>query len=332
MKELASPDSHQIAARRVHILLSTYNGERFLGAQLGSLMAQTHLDWILYWRDDGSCDSTLQIMRDFAASAAIGRCVWVQEPSRRLGAAASFMTLLRAAISGSRPDDRVAFMDQDDIWLPEKLARGLEFLAGADERMPELYCGRVIIVDRDLRRLGVTKLPSFDPGFPASLTQNIATGCTIMLNRRAAHLVADSTPPRTAFHDWWCYLLVTAAGGQILIDNEPMTLYRQHGDNAIGMPLSTMRRAVAALRRGHRPFMFLLREHLMALATQQELICPRMRPTVLALQQSLHGGRRQKLAALRTPGFTRLGRLETLIFRLWFLIDAPRVGSTVCMH
>ena len=56
------------APMRVAILLSTFNGARFLGPQLHSLLGQTHRDWVLYWRDDGSTDDTVPLMRRFLAT------------------------------------------------------------------------------------------------------------------------------------------------------------------------------------------------------------------------------------------------------------------------
>ena len=89
-------------------------------------------------------------------------------------------------------------------------------------------------------------------GFPAALTQNVATGCTVMLNRPAARLVAASRPSTGTLHDWWAYLLVTAAGGRLVQDEEPVVLYRQHAQNLVGAPASMVSRAIAALRRGGR--------------------------------------------------------------------------------
>ena len=110
-------------APRVAILLSTYNGERFLAEQLASLDAQTYRDWSLYWRDDGSSDATNRVMQDFVASLGTGRGIVVPDPTR-VGASQSFLRLLRAACADG--SHIVAFADQDDVWLPDKLARGVD--------------------------------------------------------------------------------------------------------------------------------------------------------------------------------------------------------------
>ena len=320
IRTAAVGDTTRSLTARVFVLLATYNGETYLRAQLDSLLEQTHRNWVLYWRDDGSSDSTVAILTEFAATIGSGRCVRIAEPSGRLRPAASFLALLRAASPALGLSDSVAFVDQDDVWLPDKLTRGSVALAAADPDVATLYCARLMVVNARLRRLTETTIASDRCGFPASLTQNVAAGCTIMLNRRAAALVAASTPPGASPHDWWCYLLVTAAAGCILVDNAVVALYRQHSGNAVGAPPSQLRRAIAALRRGPRIFMNVLRQHVEALAAQQDLLDEDASHTVLRLNHALRGGLRERLGALRLPGLRRQTWQETLLFRLWFLI------------
>lgn len=304
----------------VHVLLSTYNGAAFLRAQLDSLRAQTHADWVLHWRDDGSTDSTVAILDEFAGSIGTARCRRVAVAERRLGAAASFFALLHAVVAEMQPADAIAFIDQDDVWLPEKLTRGVTALGDADAMHPAMYCARLMVVDSNLQHLAATRITQAGCQFPASLAQNIATGCTVMLNRCAAKLVADSVPPSTSMHDWWCYVLVTAAAGRVLVDEAVVALYRQHGDNCVGMRVSQTHRALAAIRRGPRVFMNTLRQHVAALTAQPELISEAARPVALQLHRALQGNLRARVAALRLDGLRRQTWLETALFRLWFLI------------
>jgi glycosyltransferase involved in cell wall biosynthesis len=305
---------------RVILLLSTYNGEKYLDQQLESLLVQTHKNWVLYWRDDGSTDGTVAIMEAFAARAGQGRCVYIDPSRQRCGPTTSFLTLLTAAVEKLAALDAIAFVDQDDVWLPHKLARGLAALKTIPPDEPALYCAPQILVDAALRRIGISGRAPRGGAFPASLTQNIATGCTVMLNRAAAALVARSRPSPSTLHDWWCYLLVTAAGGRLVQDKEPVVLYRQHATNAVGAPASPVRRAIAALRRGPRQFMTVLRQHVAALAAQPELLSPKARDDVASLNRVLNASFIRRLAALTTPGFRRQYPAETMLFRAWFLI------------
>jgi glycosyltransferase involved in cell wall biosynthesis len=186
---------------RVILLLSTYNGEKYLDQQLESLLAQTHENWVLYWRDDGSTDRTVAIMEAFAARAGQGRCACIDLSRQRCGPTTSFLTLLTAAVEKLAASDAIAFVDQDDVWLPHKLARGLAALKTIPPDEPALYCAPQILVDAALRRIGVSGRAPRGGAFPASLTQNIATGCTVMLNRAAAALVARSRPSPSTLHE-----------------------------------------------------------------------------------------------------------------------------------
>lgn len=304
-----------VTSGSVAIMLSTYNGAPFLSEQLHSLLGQTHPDWVLYWRDDGSSDGTREIATDFLAGLPEGYRVTLHDTSR-VGGTESFLRLLRAACADNHA--AFAFADQDDVWLPEKLARGLAALRRAPAGVPALYCARQMLVDARLYPIGVS--PRIRrPGFPAALTQNVATGCTVLLNRTAAEMVARSQPPAAAMHDWWSYLLVTAAGGQVLTDDVPVVLYRQHGGNAVGAPAGRVRRGIAALRRGPGSFMRILRQHLAALAEQEELLSRSAASQAALLNEALRGGRLRRVKALGLPGLVRQTPVETAVFRLWFL-------------
>lgn len=318
--DLGLPVQYGEVASRVLILLSTYNGAAYLHQQLQSLSAQTHTDWIVYWRDDGSSDGTVAIMTEFAAAVGDHRCVKVPEPRGRLWPTASFIALLRAALPAMGAAACVAFADQDDVWLPDKLARGVIALAGVDVKAPTLYCARLAVVDASLRLSRATTITQRRSGFPAALTQNIATGCTVMLNGSAAKLIASSVLPCGTFHDWWSYLLVTAAGGRVLVDETVVALYRQHGSNVVGAPASQPRRAAAALRRGPVAFMNMLRQHVQALVSQPDLVTAHNYRVLMQIHDALQGNVLQKVAALRLPRLRRQGWLETLLFRIWFLI------------
>ena len=301
-------------------MLSTYNGAAYVQQQLQSLVTQTIGFWTVYWRDDGSSDATVAIMSEFTTAIGSDRCIRIVEPAGRVGPAASFLALLKAVVPALGPRDTVAFADQDDVWHPDKLMRGLAALAPIAALRPALYCARVVITNANLNRLAETSISQQGCGFPASLTQNVAAGCTIVLNRRAAELVANSVSPNSSPHDWWSYILVSSAGGRIVVDNSTVALYRQHKDNLIGVRTSRVRRAVAAMHRGRQMYMNILRQHVEALFSQPDLICEFARPVILQLHGALHGNFRQRLRALmQLPDLRRQSWIETLVFRLWFL-------------
>ena len=312
-----SPDGTGLspALPRITILLSTYNGARYLPEQLASFEHQTYAGWQLIWRDDGSVDNTITIMRDFAARIGPDRCREAACSGPHLGAAQSFLALLPEATSA----DAVAFADQDDVWLPEKLARAATRLSRASNS-PYLYCARQYLVNQHLEGRRLSILPGLQPGFPASLTQNIVHGNTMVMNRAAADLVTRLPGPEGTVHDWWSYIVVTACGGMVEIDPEPTVLYRQHKGNLIGSPPSTRSRAIRALRRGPGSFMAMMRRHVTQLDRFGDLIADEALRDVKRIELGLSGDTRRRLHALTCPGLHRQTRMENLLFRLWFMI------------
>lgn len=302
---------------RVVILLATLDGGAFLREQLASIAAQGHDDWRMIWRDDGSGDDTVAILREFAASQAPGRVEQLGGPAGRVGSAASFLALLCHAAPMLGPFDSVAFADQDDVWLNFKLERAVAGLATSDPAIPAIYTARQVLVDARLQRLGMSDLLLSPMGFPAALTQNLAIGCTVALNQAAVRLVADSVAPAGCQHDWWAYLLVTAAGGALIADAEPVMLYRQHDGNAVGAPRSFTRRALAAVRRGPGLFMQLMRQNVAALDAQRASLTPQARAELDQIKAALAGG---PFRRLRVRGLRRQRWAEQVLFRLWFVL------------
>jgi hypothetical protein len=301
----------------VAILLSTYNGAEFLPAQLHSFLAQTHHEWKLYWRDDGSSDASIELLQRFAAELDENRCAQ-QMGGGRQQITRSFLGLLRSARGGTA--SYFAFSDQDDVWLPDKLACGVAKLAQVPTDQPALYCAQRIIVDARLQYTGQPGPLRRPPGFPGALTQNIAPGCTMMLNRTAADLILASNPPQTVWHDWWCYVVVSAAGGRIIADPHATVLYRQHTNNLIGEPNSWWQRGISALCRGPAPFMRLLRQQVSALLAKSDLFPEETLRQLDMISNGLNGGPLARIRALRLSGFVRQSPIETSLFWIWFLI------------
>ena len=99
----------------VDILMATYNGGKYLRNQLLSLQQQTHKDWILWVRDDGSTDDTMVILLEFAESDDRIKIVG-KTRGERLGPGGNFLGLTKYSTA-----DYVIFCDQDDIWFEKKL-------------------------------------------------------------------------------------------------------------------------------------------------------------------------------------------------------------------
>ena len=217
----------------VNILLSTYNGEQFLGQQLESLFRQSFSNFTILVRDDGSADQTVQLIRDCRDQ----RLVLIEE-GPHLGVVGSFLRLLTLADPGA---DYYAFCDQDDIWMPHKMERALNRLGLLKDHPVVLYCSRQILVDEALNILGQSPKYPRGPNFRNALVQNIATGCTVVISRGARELLLRPSPPDIVMHDWWMYLVVSAFG-KVIFDAEPTVYYRQHRENVVGSRVRWMKK------------------------------------------------------------------------------------------
>lgn len=300
--------------RTVAILLSTYNGEAYLPEQLRSFEAQSYPYWRIVWRDDGSSDSTRAIMTEFMARVGNVRCREIGPHKERLGIRRSFFSLLKAA----QDYPFLAFADQDDVWLPDKIGRAVQYIRSVSPSRPALYCGRQIIVDKDLRPL--RRSPSFRSDLPvlSCFAQNIATGCTMLLNQRAAYLIAQTQSPEKSLHDWWSYIVVTTGGGHVIFDDVPCILYRQHEKNAVGSR-SVGLRILQALHKRPISILGIIDAHVRAVNDSVPNLSPGAREDLAALARALRGTAWTRLRFVLTGRLRRQRPLESLLLNLWVL-------------
>jgi len=222
--------------RNLAILLASRNGERFLSKQLESFAEQSFANWSLYISDDGSDDDTKIISEDFLKTFD-GRGFVINGPQN--GLCENFKFLIgHAAISA----DYYAFSDQDDIWLPDKLQRAVDYLEQFPEDVPSLYCSRTKLIDEQGAPIGFSPLNEKNPSFQNALLQNIASGNTMVFNQAARNLFIRVIDQPMIIHDWSLYLIVTACGGRVFYDKTPGVLYRQHSHNVIGNGMNFSRR------------------------------------------------------------------------------------------
>lgn len=221
----------------IDVLLATYNGARYLPELLASLEHQTHSDWRLIVRDDGSTDGTLAVIEAWARQK--GDSVRVlHDGVRGLGACANFAALLEASDA-----PYFMFCDQDDIWLPEKMSallhsiRQVELRRGAET--PVLAHSDLMLVDDSLSPLHKS-FWNYQRVFNAFaldrsrqlILSNYVTGCASIGNA-ALRRAAQPIPTEAIMHDWWL-ALVSANLGEVVENHQRTVLYRQHGSNALG--------------------------------------------------------------------------------------------------
>ncbi len=218
------------------VLLSTYNGAKYLPQQLDSLLQQTDSDWTLVVRDDGSTDGTLAVLQQYQAQFG-GRMRVVEDGQKHLGSMRSFERLL----AGSQAD-YCLFADQDDVWLKDKIKHARACMTACEaetgKENPTIVYSDLTVTDENQTVLGtyrewVRLRPDLLQTPQKMAVNNYVTGCTMMINRAAIE-VSLPFGEHALIHDAVIGLAVCAAGGRIEDIGRSDILYRQHGDNTVG--------------------------------------------------------------------------------------------------
>lgn len=214
---------------KVQVLMSTYNGERYVEEQIRSVLNQQKVEVSLLIRDDGSMDRTCKIIDEYAMNHSNIRFI----KGKNIGVQKSFFELMKQA---DQSYEYFAFSDQDDVWLPDKLSRAIIRMQNIDNKeQPLLYAGRVIYANEDFSvREKVLYKISREPSFGNALVENICIGCTQVFNRELLKLVIRHTPKSKILHDWWLYLSASCFG-KVILDQDAFIMYRQHENNQVGM-------------------------------------------------------------------------------------------------
>lgn len=225
----------QLRRSEVAIGLAVFNGARYLGEFLDSLLAQTESNFRLVVSDNASTDETREILHAYSPRFRYPISV-LPSPTRTTSAALNF-----ARVTDFIDADYLMYADADDVWYPNKVEISLstikqhESVYGSDK--PILMHSDLEVVDRNLRRIAPSywRYQNIDPSrveLRQILMRNCVTGCTTILNR-ALLLIARPIPEEAIMHDYWC-ALTAAAFGHIVSCRTPLLAYRQHGANDTG--------------------------------------------------------------------------------------------------
>ena len=218
----------------IAILMSAFNGEKYIAGQIRSLFDQTYKEWELYIRDDGSEDATLDIVRDLSGHDSRIHLMADSTPHR--GVKESFIWLLSHVPASSY----YMFCDQDDIWLPRKIEISYQAMRAAEQpNEPILICTDLHIVDEDLNMVHDSMWKQNRTSRIIGQPENIQiaplyTGCTMMFNESARKAILNRQPCHHIIHDQLAALTVFKEGGKIIALPDRTILYRQHSNNAIG--------------------------------------------------------------------------------------------------
>ncbi len=204
--------------KKVAVLISTYNGEKYLKEQLDSILNQTYPNIEIVIRDDGSSDSTIEIIKEYQQRH---DNITFKEGTN-IGFIKSFFKLLEIANA-----DYYAYCDQDDIWLENKLELAVQLLEGADDSKPNLASD---YYDENMNLIGEgEKHKTFS--FQNSLYECVTQGMTMVINQKAKEIIIENLPEKCFFHDWWTYMICSGMG-EVLYSDETVVKYRRFQKNA----------------------------------------------------------------------------------------------------
>lgn len=222
----------------VSVLMSTYNGERYIKEQIDSILSQKDVDIHLLIRDDGSKDRTPLICKEYMDK--YSNINFYQ--GENVGVGKSFMELLEMAPKA----EYYSFADQDDVWLKDKLIQAIRSIKSIKEIQdkPVLYTSNQILVNEKLNPYGLRfqKEPRHD--LIQEVASNSLSGCTMVMDLSLKNIISDKKYKpedyflNTRLHDTW-FLIVANIVGEIIYDEKSYILYRQHENNVVGVKKKT---------------------------------------------------------------------------------------------
>lgn len=212
---------------KVNVLLSSYNGEKYIKQQIESILNQSSSCEISLWvRDDGSTDKTQAILEGYQKR---GLLRWYT--GENLGPAKSFFDL----IYNCDHADYYAFADQDDIWLPTKIQRAIEYLM-KNNGCSLYFSNAELLINEHRTNLLVYSRPQIHFDLPTVSCNGGMLGCTMVFDNALRDVVISHKKPQHIFmHDYYLLVLCSAINGRIFYDNHVTMLYRQHSNNVVGV-------------------------------------------------------------------------------------------------
>lgn len=297
------------------ILLSTYNGGQYLRKQLDSVLSQSVSAFTLLIRDDGSTDDTLEILHSYTDPRI---CILTGE---NLGAAGSFFALLEEA--RNMEAEQVFFCDQDDIWMPDKLATLLAELENCPAGPALVFSDFAMIDETDAltgdsyAAMAKLRIPQDGDFFPKLLAQPYAFGCTSVLNRELLDLVT-APPAGTEMYDCWI-ALVASVFGTVKYLPRATIYHRFHSANATGKAgmnsiTSRLRRVIGQFRQQRENTALRLNQARLLLDRYGDSIPQNQRPRLIELAKA------PSVRVLKKYGVARGGFLQNLFFYLTTLL------------
>lgn len=219
----------------IHIIMCTYNGEKYIKEQIESILHNTITDWRLYISDDESTDNTYVIASEYAKvypqKIILTTHINVADPSIH------FLEKIKDISMIMQDNDYIMLCDQDDIWYNNKIELTLEHMSNLIKKngneIPLLICTDVEVVNekkeqlsQSFRRMIHYNIKNLDAAH--LLMEHKAQGCTIMINKVLADKIRE-LPTVATKHDMWLEMIAVTMGKVDYVD-EPTMAYRRYAE------------------------------------------------------------------------------------------------------
>ncbi len=207
--------------KKVVVIMSTYNGEKFVKEQLDSIINQTYRNVEIVVRDDGSSDNTVAIIKEYQQKY---DNIELHE-GKNVGFVKSFFELLKLAEA-----DYYSYADQDDVWIENKIELAVEALNKLDNSKPNMVFGNSDYYDENMKFIGKGERNK-KYSFLKSLFACCGQGMTMTVNKKTRDMIIENNPKSCFFHDWWTYILCVGLGN-VAYNNVTTVKYRRRKENA----------------------------------------------------------------------------------------------------
>lgn len=215
---------------KVNIILTTYNGEKYLAQLLDSLLMQTYKNITVYIRDDGSTDKTRSILKEYyqKGNNGIDFCI-IEDDLGNLGYVNNFLHVIRTSAEA----DYYAFCDQDDHWLPDKIERAVTAMSTRPSDKCLLYTSNYETRDENLNFISEGHVPTpikqLDVGKSLSLYDGgWLLGFTLVINKKLKQIAFDNDAKDMYSHDIWVQSVAAGFGGEMIYDEKVSAYFRRH--------------------------------------------------------------------------------------------------------
>ena len=302
----------------VAVLMSTYNGQKFIKKQIDSVLNQTFDDFLLYIRDDGSTDNTINLIKEYKDQRIRLIC------AENVGPAESFFDLLRQVDDC----DYIFFCDQDDEWYPDKIELMLKEIDKYDE--PTMVFSDFTMIDEN----GVVTNESYEKHsclqieesakiLPKILAQPYVFGCAAVINKKLADMV-KYPPEGIEMHDCWISLTAAAVGNLVYMPIQTIK-HRFHSSNATGRADSDslaarFRRITVELKKVSENSYIRLSQAKLLLKTHGDLIKSQQRSLLEDICNAKKQNRVSLVRVLVKNHVSRQGFMNTLLFYISILL------------